>query len=65
MSREALQDQICNCQRELKSLLELQTNCHSCDRFKDGGICEGNGKVPEEFTNRTDCPQWQFALIPF
>lgn len=64
MSRESLQDHISYCQRELTTLQELKTTCHTCERFKDG-ICEGNGQVPEEFTNRTDCPQWQFALIPF
>ena len=66
MSRKQLEDEILYQRRYLKSLEETQTNCRSCARLRyKTNDCMLFGLVPREFMERSDCPSWEFELIPF
>jgi hypothetical protein len=66
MSRASLEDRICYCRRELADLEAMQTNCSTCERKKyNSSECMKHGYIPAEFAVRTDCPDWEFNLLPF
>lgn len=66
MSREALDDRISYCRRELAQLEQTRTTCQTCgNRRYNKNECMKHGPVPVQFMAQEDCPDWEFELIPF